>query len=247
MIETGDLTNETSTGEGRDGSASRGQRRRWDGRADGWDDEVAPGLEAVINAVLDAAQAQKGAVVVDLGCGTGALTLPLARAGAQVTGVDISPLMIDRLLEKAKSAGLDDLKGIVSSMERFALPPESVDLVVSNYALHHLRDRDKRALVTEIARWLRPGGRLVVGDMMFGRGGSTRDREIIRSKVSLLIRRGPGGWWRLMKNFARYSLRVQERPIAPDAWCRHLESVGFTDVSAVPVVSEAVVVVGVKA
>ncbi len=42
--------------------------------------------------------------------------------------------------------------------EKFWLPPASVDLVVSSYALHHLADADKQALVARAARWLRPGG-----------------------------------------------------------------------------------------
>src|SRR5207244_2896459 len=67
------------------------------------------------------------------------------------------------------------------------------DLVVSNYALHHLTDDDKVALVARASRWLRPGGRLVVADMMFGRGASERDRAIIRHKPGGLGRPATGG------------------------------------------------------
>ena len=95
----------------------------------------------------------------------------------------------------------------------FELRPASTDLVVSSYALHHLADADKRALVARSAQWLRPGGRLVIGDMMFGRGASPRDRDILRQKVVALAAKGPGGWWRIAKNLARYGLR--RRPGAP--------------------------------
>ena len=53
---------------------------------------------------------------------------------------------------------------------------------------------------------------------MFGRGGSSRDREIIKLKLVTLARKGPGGWWRIAKNVARYLVRVQEIPISMEAW-----------------------------
>lgn len=52
--------------------------------------------------------------------------------------------------------------------------------------LSRLPDADKRALTARAARWLCPGGRLVIADMMFGRGGSRRDRAILRQKVAAL-------------------------------------------------------------
>jgi hypothetical protein len=82
--------------------------------------------------------------------------------------------------------------------------------------------------------------------MMFGRGGDARDREIISSKVALMLRRGPAGWWRIAKNAARYLVRVQERPISMAAWVALFERAGLAQVRAVPVVNEAAVVVGVK-
>jgi hypothetical protein len=79
----------------------------------------------------------------------------------------------------------------------------------------------------------------VIADMMLGRGASARDREIIRTKLAMLARKGPGGWWRIAKNIVRYVLRVQERPIAMDAWTQLLEKAGFGRVTASPVVAEA--------
>lgn len=172
--------------------------------------------------------------------------MELARRGAVVTAVDLSRAMVERLERKAADAGLTAVNGIVAPVEHLELAPTSVDLVVSNYALHHLRDRDKESVVRNAAVWLRPGGRLVVGDMMFGRGSTSRDRAIIRSKARTLAARGPAGWWRLTKNVVRFGLRIQERPVAMEGWTRYLEEAGFTDVIAVPVVAEAAVVTGTK-
>ncbi|HLN06354.1 MAG TPA: class I SAM-dependent methyltransferase, partial [Acidimicrobiales bacterium] len=141
---------------------------------------------------------------------------------------------------------VSNVEGRAVPIERLGLPENSVDLVVSNYALHHLRDRDKQVAVDEAVKWLRPGGKLVIGDMMFGRGGDARDREIIGSKLALLVRKGPGGWWRIVKNAGRYVLRFQERPVSMAAWAAMFAKAGLTDVQGLPVVNEAAVVRGTK-
>ncbi len=226
--------------------ASRLQRFVWDRRARSWDHGGVIGLDKVIRTVLEAARATEGSVAVDLGCGTGQLSLPLAQLGAKVTAVDISQNMIDLLQEKATAAGVTGIVGVVRTVEQFDLPAGSVDLVVSNYALHHLHDRDKERVVAAAYRWLRPGGHLVIGDMMFGRGGTARDRAIITSKVTTLAKRGPGGWWRLVKNVGRFTLRFQERPVSIETWKAYYARAGFTDVTSLPVVAEAAVMSGTK-
>ena len=75
--------------------------------------------------------------------------------------------------------------------------------------------------------------------MMFGRGGTARDRAIIRTKLRALARKGPGGWWRIAKNAGRYLLRVQERPISMSAWTASLTDAGFTGITASAIVAEA--------
>ncbi len=197
-------------------------------------------------AVLDASDVRPGSVVVDLGCGTGSVSLPLAQRGAQVTAVDLSPSMLDLLSAKASDAGIDGITTLAAPLEELDLPEGSVDLIVSNYALHHLHDRDKEALVVSALRWLRPGGRMVIGDMMFGRGTSARDRSIIGSKAAVMLKRGPAGWWRLLKNVGRFWFRMEERPVTMETWERYFRQAGFTEVVATPVRLEASVVAGTK-
>lgn len=194
--------------------------------------------------MLAAADVSPGDQVIDLGCGTGQISLPLALQGAEVLAVDVSPAMVRRLQSEARRREASSLDGLALPIEELRLPPRSVDLVVSSYALHHLRDPDKARLVLAACGWLRPGGRLVLADMMFGRGGSRRDRAIIRSKVAALASKGPGGWWRIAKNAGRYLLRAQERPVSMDAWAAMLVRSGFADVTATAIVAEAGLVTG---
>ena len=129
----------------------------------------------------------------------------------------------------------------------FRLPPSSADLIVSSYALHHLPDADKRALTARAAQWLRPGGRLVIADMMFGRGRSMRDRAILRQKAGALAAKGIGGWWRIAKNLARYGLRVgPEHPATPEFWQQPLHDAGLAEVCFQPVAAEAGIVSGIE-
>jgi ubiquinone/menaquinone biosynthesis C-methylase UbiE len=224
------------------------QRRFWTCRAASWDHSAGnnPGLVKVVERVLGEADPSPEAFAVDLGCGSGQVTLALARLCRTVIGVDVSAEMIALLLENAAREGISNIEGRAVPIERLKLLDNSVDLVVSNYALHHLRDRDKQVAVNEAFKWLRPGGKLVIGDMMFGRGGDARDRGIIGSKLALLLRKGPGGWWRVVKNSGRYVIRFQERPVSMSAWVAMFTKAGLTDIEALPVVNEAAVVRGTK-
>lgn len=225
-------------------STIRRQRRVWSRRVNSWDHHTPSGLEKVTAAVLAAAIVRPGDHVVDLGCGTGQLSLPLAERGAHVLAVDISSQMIARMQGKARERSLPGIEGIAMPIENLSLPARSVDLVVTSYALHHLRDLDKSRVVSAAYGWLRPGGTLIVADMMFGRGGTRQDRAIIKSKVKALARKGIGGWWRIAKNAYRYLVRVQERPVSMAAWTEMFAQAGFDAITAASAVAEAGLVAG---
>ena len=222
------------------------ERLRWNRRADSWDSEGSSGLRRVVAAVVTACRPSSETIAVDLGCGSGQVTLPLARECARVLAVDVSAPLIEQLETKADDAGIQNIQTLTNPMETLDLPVRSVDLVVSNYALHHLRDPDKEQLVARAHGWLRPGGRLVVGDMMFGRGTDSQDRAIIASKAKGLLSRGPGGWWRVAKNVWRFSLRLGERPLPAGEWESLVREAGFDHVATERLVSEACVLTAVK-
>jgi ubiquinone/menaquinone biosynthesis C-methylase UbiE len=225
-------------------NAVRLQRRTWSRRVASWDQHGSANLGQATAAVLAAATAGPGAQVVDLGCGTGQISIPLAGRGCHVLAVDVSPAMIRQLESTALGQSPGRVEGLALPIENLVLPEQSVDLVVSSYALHHLRDADKARLVARAFGWLRPGGQIVIVDMMFGRGLTQRDRVIIRSKVIALAKKGPGGFWRIAKNAVRYLLRVQERPVSMERWTTMLANSGFTDITAESIVAEAGIVTG---
>lgn len=108
--------------------------------------------------VCDMARIEPGDRVVDVGCGTGALTLEAAaRVGpaGTVTGVDPSPDMLDVARRKTGS-----IAWVEGSAERLPLPDRSVDAAISQFALMFFDDR--AAGLGQMRRVLQPGGRLAV-------------------------------------------------------------------------------------
>lgn len=202
------------------------------------------GLEKVTAAVLAAARVQPGDRAVDLGCGTGQLSIALAERGAQVLAIDGRQAVAGRLETMARQRALTGLEVLNRPVDCLSLPAGGADLIVTSYALHRLRDADKQRLVTAAYHWLRPGGTFIVADMMFGRGTTSHDRAIIRSKVRSLARKGIGGWWRIAKNSYRYLVRVQDHPMSISGWTAMLARAGFTGITASSIVNEAGLVSG---
>jgi len=101
--------------------------------------------------------------VLDLGCGTGTLTLMLKRAHpeAEVTGLDGDPQVLDIAREKSRGTNIQWDEGLASSLPY----PDSVfDRVVTSLVIHHLVTDDKRLAFKEIFRVLKPSGELFVLD-----------------------------------------------------------------------------------
>jgi len=194
--------------------------------------------------VLAAARLRPGDQVIELGCGDGRLSLALAAQGAAVLAIDTGHAALAALLQVARERMLPGFSVLAAPIEDLTLPERSADLVVTCYALHRLRDADKARLITAAYGWLRPGGTLLVADMMFGRGGSSSDRAIIRKKVGSLARKGIGGWWRIAKNGYRYLVRAKDHPMPITGWTAMLARAGFTAITASSVVNEAGLVSG---
>ncbi len=116
---------------------------------------------AVKSRVLDIAEVGPGASVLDLGCGTGTLLAMAAQRGAVVTGIDADPKMLAKAVPKLEGRGARLVEGYTTAVD---LPEASFDVVVSSLFFHHLRTDDKRATLERAARWLKPGGRLVIAD-----------------------------------------------------------------------------------
>jgi SAM-dependent methyltransferase len=139
---------------------------RFDEYADDYDEDKSDEYLACVSLVVEHAAPEPGDVVLDIGTGTGAIALALAPDAGRVIGRDISDGMMEKAREKAAERGIENVEfGNGTFREPNVEGP--VDVVVSNFAMHHIPDEEKREAIAAIAD-LGPR-RFVLGDiMLFG-------------------------------------------------------------------------------
>ncbi len=116
--------------------------------------------------VVEMAKIKPGDKVLDVGCGTGNLTLTAKKytgTSGSVYGIDASPEMIEEARKKAKRSGLTAAFEI-GLIEKLPYSDASFDVVISRLVIHHLPDDLKRRGFAEIFRVLKPSGRLFLVD-----------------------------------------------------------------------------------
>lgn len=96
-----------------------------------------------------------GKRLLDIGAGLGESSVYFAKLGAQVTVLDISPVMVKLALEVGRRHGVQ-LEGMAGDVELLNLPESSFDIVYIANTIHHIRNR--RRLFQQIRRTLKPGG-----------------------------------------------------------------------------------------
>ena len=139
-------------------------RTYWHERADAFDSIASHQKDADIweqALALAVSHVPKRSTVLDLGAGTGACALTMARLGHRVTAVDIAPAMIEQLERRASLEGLS-IKTLAADVETLAMPPGSFDLVTMRNLLWTLPRPEQ--LLQNVRKALRPGGSLLIAD-----------------------------------------------------------------------------------
>ncbi len=164
-----------------------GVRREWDAQADAFDVEADHGLlDPVTRAawwdLLDTVLPAAPARVADLGCGTGSVAVLLADHDYDVTGLDLSPRMVERARAKAASAGTS-CTFVVGDASSPGLVAAAYDVVLSRHVVWALPDP-----AAALRRWvdlLAPDGRLVLVEGLWSTGAGMR-ADALRALVEPL-------------------------------------------------------------
>lgn len=117
-------------------------------------------------------------IVVDLGAGTGQFVLAVAPVCARVVAADVSPVMLRRLRSQVAGAGLANVEVVEAGFLSYQHQGRPADVVYSRYALHHLPDFWKVLALQRIRRTLRPGGLLVLRDVVYDAGPADVEERI---------------------------------------------------------------------
>ena len=139
------------------------------------DEPLPVATEALTRCMIDAAQLSAGMDVLDVGCGSGAPACRLvSEFGVNVLGITTSRAGVDAAQRRAEAAGLDHARFEVQDGTDNRQPDASFDCAWVLESSHLMRERER--LIAECARVLRPGGRLVLCDLI-------RKREISFDEV----------------------------------------------------------------
>ena len=121
-----------------------------------------------------------GERVLDIGCGAGMDTLVAAQmvgADGTVTGIDMTPAMVAKARRSVAATGLANVTIVEGSAEDLPFESASFDVVISNGVIDLIPDKD--AVFSEIARVLRPGGRIQLADVTIQRPVSEEGKRNI--------------------------------------------------------------------
>ncbi len=141
------------------------QQRDFDAAAHTWDEEprrvkLAGEIAAGIMAEVELSSQWDG---LDIGCGTGLVTLNLAPHLRSMLGIDSSCGMLDKLAEKVKATGMTNIKTALCDLASGEMPAGTFHLITSAMTLHHIQEPS--ALLARLKSHVYPGGMVAFADL----------------------------------------------------------------------------------
>jgi ubiquinone/menaquinone biosynthesis C-methylase UbiE len=124
----------------------------------------APSLrdQAALSRLVQASDAGSGDTVLDVACGPGLVVRAFAEVAARVTGVDLTPAMVERAREHTQ--GLQNVELVCGDVEQLPFADATFSIVVSRLAFHHFPHPGR--VLAEMKRVCKPGGRVVIADVL---------------------------------------------------------------------------------
>lgn len=136
--------------------------RTWGAGGQGYD-QISRGIADAIAHAVDALDARPGERILDIATGTGWAARRIAESGATVTGIDLGAGVIEAAKHLSNGAGIDFRVGDAEALD---FPDDSFDAVISTFGVMFARDPE--AVASELARVVRPGGRVSLANWAVG-------------------------------------------------------------------------------
>jgi ubiquinone/menaquinone biosynthesis C-methylase UbiE len=197
----------------------------------------------LLDLVVRESGVKRNDLVLDIGCGTGLLSLKfLDKADCSVTAIDSSAQMLEIFREKIEKCKLNEkIHCIQISAEDMGFEPGQFDIIAATVALHHVKY--KEPVIKNIYNCLKDGGRFVLGEMDIDTTGKPDDPQRLVRILQYLIREyelamkdgGVQAFERMYDNGKKHILNDGEYCIGMGQWAKLCRDAGFrnTEVSSV--------------
>jgi ubiquinone/menaquinone biosynthesis C-methylase UbiE len=139
-----------------------------------------PGHAEATQLLIELAEVNANTDVLDVACGAGAVACHAAHVAKHVTGIDLTPEMIERAKGLQAEQNLSNLTWQVGDVNQLPFPTSVFDVVLTRYSFHHFLRPE--SVLTEIVRVCKPGGRIAVADLVLPKEkvGAYDRMEILR-------------------------------------------------------------------
>lgn len=178
---------------------------------------------------------KKNDKVLDMGCGTGFLSLKyMAKVPCTITAIDNSKEMLSIFKDKVKHLGLEySVKCILCDASDMKFKDNSFDIAAGTVALHHIKD--KQPVINRIYKLLKPGGRIVIGELDIDTTGKIDDIKRLKRIMEYLTEElthavkgaGEKALSQMFDNGKKHLLNDGEYCISAKQWANLCKKAGF--------------------
>lgn len=199
----------------------------FDERVESYDTDInfSLGYRQMVPYIIKLANVKPTDTVVDIGCGTGKLSLILASIVRKVIAVDISNKMLEKARKEAEKNDIYNIEFRKANCMNLPMRESSINIVVSNLVLHHLTDEEKTIALKEFYRILKPKGKIIIGDLVKSRKGFREEINLIVENYKKIY--GATKTFDKLIKMIEKMFFITEYPATPEKWNQILSLTGF--------------------